>query len=77
MYVIWRTCDCHYFTGEGIRNGIQGLETWSPFPKFAKRYVRRGWAEKVAQRWGGIAVPLDGHFQLSEKEKQQQRKPAH
>lgn len=74
-YVIWRPGDNEYFTGEGILNGKESFDTWSPFPKFAKIYVKRGWAEKAAQRWAGTVVPLDDHSRLPGKEKQQQRKP--
>ena len=57
-YVIWRPDDNQYFTGEGIHNGKESFGTWSPFPKFAKTYVKRGWAEKAAQRWAGTVVSL-------------------
>lgn len=57
-YVIVRLLDNYYFTGEGALNGKAGPGTWSPFLKFAKTYVKMGWAEKAAQKWGGTVVTL-------------------
>lgn len=41
-----------YYTG----NPRSPLETWSPFPKFAKIYKHKRWAQTMATRVGGQAV---------------------
>jgi hypothetical protein len=74
-YVIRRCRDAHYFTGEGIVNGKESFATWSPFPKFAKIYTKRGWAEKAALRWSATVEPLGEHTQLPSQKRQQQQKP--
>jgi hypothetical protein len=43
-----------YYTG----SGRSPLERWTPFPKFAKRYRRQAWAQKIAAQFDGQAVPL-------------------
>lgn len=41
-----------YYTG----NTRSPLETWSLFPKFAKVYKHKRWAQTIAARLGGQAV---------------------
>ena len=36
----------HYYTGHGRSD----LERWTPFLKFAKRYRRQAWANKIAEQ---------------------------
>jgi hypothetical protein len=48
-----------YYTGKGRSQ----IERWTAFPKLAKVYTRQGWAQKIAERFGGKIVPV--------------RKPAH
>jgi hypothetical protein len=43
-----------YYTG----NGPSSLETWTAFPKWAKVYHRQGWAQRMADRFGGQVVPV-------------------
>jgi hypothetical protein len=43
-----------YYTGQGRSQ----LERWTVFPKWAKVYTRKGWAEKIAKRFGGQVVPV-------------------
>jgi hypothetical protein len=45
----------HYYTGHGRSE----LERWTPFPKFAKRYRRQAWAQKIAEQLGGQAVLVE------------------
>ena len=42
-----------YYTG----NLRSALESWTVFPKFAKVYQRKGWAQTMAERLGGQVVP--------------------
>jgi hypothetical protein len=42
-----------YYTG----NRRSALESWTVFPKFAKVYQRKRWAQTMAERIGGQAVP--------------------
>ena len=42
-----------YYTG----NGRSALERWTGFPKFAKVYQRKRWAQTMAERLGGQVVP--------------------
>lgn len=41
-----------YYTGQP-----RAFERWTPFPKFAKVYQRFRWAQTMAERLGGQAVP--------------------
>lgn len=59
-YVITRFSNGRYFTGEGIRNGREGLGTWSPHRKFAKIYVKRAWAQKAAHKWDANVLEVEG-----------------
>lgn len=43
-----------YYTG----SGRSPLERWTAFPKFAKRYRRQAWAQKIAAQLGGQAVAV-------------------
>jgi hypothetical protein len=43
-----------YYTG----NGPSALGTWTVFPKWAKVYHRQGWAQRMAERFGGQVVPV-------------------
>ncbi|CAN5864223.1 hypothetical protein BH24BAC1_BH24BAC1_40430 [soil metagenome] len=46
-----------YYTG----NGRSSFERWTPFPKFAKVYRRKGWAQKITAQLGGqIVTVADG-----------------
>ena len=42
-----------YYTG----NLRSALERWTVFPKFAKVYQRKRWAQTMADRLGGQVVP--------------------
>lgn len=42
-----------YYTG----NLRSALESWTVFPKFAKVYQRKRWAQTMADRLGGQVVP--------------------
>lgn len=44
---------------QGYYTGKQGraFARWTPFPKFAKVYQRQRWAQSMATRLGGQAVP--------------------
>jgi hypothetical protein len=44
-----------YYTG----NTRSPLETWSAFPKFAKVYTHKRWAQTIAARLGGQAVQAE------------------
>jgi hypothetical protein len=41
-----------YYTG----NGRSALERWTVFPKFAKIYQRKRWAQTMEERLGGHVV---------------------
>ena len=43
-----------YYTG----NGHSEIERWTSFPKFAKVYRRKAWAQKMADQLGGQTVPV-------------------
>ena len=43
-----------YYTG----NGRSEIERWTPFPKFAKVYSRKAWAQKMADQLGGQTVSV-------------------
>jgi hypothetical protein len=43
-----------YYTGHGHSQ----FEQWTPFPRFAKVYRRRAWAQKIAAQLGGQAVAV-------------------
>jgi len=45
--------DQGYYTGKPRH----ALERWTPFPKLAKVYHRQRWAQSMATRFGGQAVP--------------------
>jgi hypothetical protein len=47
-------------TSQGYYTGNQRsvLECWTPFPKFAKRYRRQAWAQKIAAQFDGQAVSV-------------------
>ena len=50
-----------YYSGAPLRSGIDDARhslfeqrlVWTPYKKEAKRYVKRAWAEKAAQRVAG------------------------
>ena len=35
------------------------LERWTAFPKLARVYRRKGWAQKVAHRLAGQVIPIE------------------
>jgi hypothetical protein len=51
--------DQGYYTG----NGRSQLERWTVFPKWAKVYTRKGWAQKIAKQFEGqvVAVAAPAH----------------
>ena len=49
-----------YYTGNKTGDGERFSLLWTPHKKFAKRYVRRGWAEKIALRWDGEVDEVNG-----------------
>jgi hypothetical protein len=42
-----------YYTG----NQHSQLECWTAFPKLAKVYKRKAWAQKIAERTAGQVIP--------------------
>jgi hypothetical protein len=47
--------DQGYYTG----NGRSQIERWTAFPKWAKVYTRKGWAQKIVEQVGGQVVPVE------------------
>jgi hypothetical protein len=52
-----------YYTGHGHSQ----FEQWTPFPRFAKVYRRRAWAQKIAAQLGGEAVAVAEQLRTSER----------
>jgi hypothetical protein len=50
-----------YYTG----NGRSSFERCTPFPKFAKVYHRKGWAQKIATQLGGQIVAVTNEADVS------------
>jgi hypothetical protein len=50
-----------YYTGN-VRSSI---ERWTPFPKFAKVYRRKAWAQKIAAQLGSGVVAVAGEMNSS------------
>ena len=44
-----------YYTG----NDQSQIERWTTFPKLAKIYKRKGWAQKIAERLAGQVIPAE------------------
>ncbi|HQY94044.1 MAG: hypothetical protein WAU00_11785 [Caldilinea sp.] len=43
-----------YYSGSPLKPGIDPRLIWTPYKKEAKRYVKRAWADKAAQRVAGV-----------------------
>lgn len=52
MYIVIGP-DGRYYTGKSGKSKHDDALLWSPYRKHAKRYSKRGWAEKAARRWRG------------------------
>jgi hypothetical protein len=50
-----------YYTGHGHSQ----FERWTPFPRFAKVYRRRAWAQKIAAQLGGQVVAVAESLRVS------------
>ena len=45
--------DGRYYSGQPLKAGVDPRLLWTPFKKEARRYMKRAWAEKAAQRVAG------------------------
>jgi hypothetical protein len=45
--------DGRYYSGQPLKPGGNPRLLWTPFNKEARRYTKRAWAEKAAQRVAG------------------------
>ena len=52
MYVIINP-EGQFYTGYRLKVKEAYPFLWTPYAKQAKRYQKRGWAQQVADRWGG------------------------
>lgn len=46
--------DGRYYSGLPLKAGGNQRLLWTPYPKEARRYTKRAWAEKAAQRMAGV-----------------------
>jgi hypothetical protein len=45
--------DGRYYSGIPLKEGVDQRLLWTPYKKEARRYTKRAWAEKAAQRVAG------------------------
>ena len=58
MYVVVNR-DGLFYTGNRLKLRESYPFLWTPYQKQAKRYQKQGWAQQVAERWGGRVQALD------------------
>ncbi|HHY56869.1 MAG TPA: hypothetical protein GYA08_15700 [Chloroflexi bacterium] len=46
--------DGRYYSGQSLKTGVNQRLLWTPYKKEARRYTKRAWAEKAAQRVAGM-----------------------
>lgn len=46
--------DGRYYSGIPLKEGVDQRLLWTPYRKEARRYTKRAWAEKAAQRMAGV-----------------------
>lgn len=51
LYVVVK--DGRYYSGQPLKPGADQRLLWTPYKKEARRYTKRAWAEKAAQRVAG------------------------
>ncbi|MBW7883207.1 MAG: hypothetical protein H3C34_11340 [Caldilineaceae bacterium] len=59
MYIVVGR-DGRYYTGNTSSRAGDNMLLWTPYKKLAKRYQKRGWAEKVANKWRGRVEEVKG-----------------
>ena len=51
--------DDRYYSGALLKPEINERLVWTPYKKEARRYSKRAWAQKAAERVGGVVEEVN------------------
>ncbi len=51
--------DDRYYSGLPLKPGVNERLLWTPYQKEARRYSKRAWAQKAAERVGGVVEEVN------------------